>query len=269
MSTTHLKKKLHEIIFEADTKAGKLFDVLLLFVIGLSVLMIMLESVPSIGNKFESIFNAFEWLFTILFTIEYFLRIWIVKNSKKYIFSGMGIIDFLATTPSYFAFFIPAGQYFQIIRIFRLLRVFRVLKLVRYMEGASILKEALISTRGKIVAFLVFIICGVVLMGTLMYVVEAGENGFTSIPRSIYWAIVTLTTVGYGDITPITTLGQIIASIIMVFGYGILAVPTGLVSVEAIRIESKKVNTQVCINCHKDDHDSDAKHCKHCGHSLF
>jgi len=268
MSTTPLKRKLHEIIFEADTKAGKLFDVLLLIVIGLSVLLIILESVPSIGNKFESIFNTFEWLFTVLFTIEYFLRVWVVKNSKKYIFSGMGIIDFLATTPTYFAIFISAGQYFQIIRIFRLLRVFRILKLVRYMEGASVLKEALISTRGKIVAFLVFVICGAVLMGTVMYVVESGENGFTSIPRSIYWAIVTLTTVGYGDITPVTTLGQIIASIIMVLGYGILAVPTGLVSVEAIRIEGKKVNTQVCINCNEGSHDSDAKHCKYCGDSL-
>ena len=218
MPTISLKKKLHEIIFEADTKGGKLFDVLLLVVIGLSVLMIMLESVPSIGNKYESIFNLFEWVFTGLFTVEYFLRVWIVKNSKKYIFSGMGIIDFLATTPSYFAIFISAGQYFQIIRIFRLLRVFRILKLVRYMEGASALKEALISTRGKIVAFLVFILCGVVLMGTIMYVVESGENGFTSIPRSIYWAIVTLTTVGYGDIAPITTLVQIIASIIVVVG---------------------------------------------------
>jgi voltage-gated potassium channel len=268
MSTTSFKKKLHEIIFEADTRAGKLFDVLLLIVIGLSVLMIMLESVPSIGAKYEKIFDVLEWVFTGLFTIEYFLRVWIVKNSKKYIFSGMGIIDFLATTPSYFAIFISAGQYFQIIRIFRLLRVFRILKLVRYMEGASALKEALISTRGKIVAFLVFVLCGVVMMGTIMYVVEAGENGFTSIPRSIYWAIVTLTTVGYGDITPVTTLGQIIASIIMVLGYGILAVPTGLVSVEAIRIESEKLNTQVCRNCNEEGHDSDAIHCKYCGDSL-
>jgi voltage-gated potassium channel len=268
MSTTLFKKKLHEIIFEADTNAGKLFDVLLLVVIGMSVLMIMLESVPSIGERYGYIFNILEWVFTGLFTVEYFLRVWIVKDSKKYIFSGMGIIDFLATTPSYFAIFISAGQYFQIIRIFRLLRVFRILKLVRYMEGASALKEALISTRGKIVAFLVFILCGVVMMGTIMYVVESGENGFTSIPRSIYWAIVTLTTVGYGDITPVTTLGQIIASIIMVLGYGILAVPTGLVSVEAIRIESKKVNTQVCRNCNEEGHDSDAKHCKFCGDSL-
>jgi len=269
MSNTLLKKKLHEIIFEADTKAGKLFDVLLLVSIGLSVLSIMLESVPAIGGKYGDEFDMLEWFFTGLFSVEYILRVWIVKDSKKYIFSGMGIVDFLATCPSYFAIFISAGQYFQIIRIFRLLRVFRVLKLVRYMEGASTLRAALISTRGQIVAFLVFILCAVTLMGTIMYVVEAGENGFSSIPRSIYWAIVTLTTVGYGDIAPVTTLGQIIASIIMILGYGILAVPAGLVSVEAIRIETKKNNTQVCINCNAEGHDSGARFCKDCGESLL
>tara|TARA_B110000261_G_C13032875_1_gene337043 strand:- start:149 stop:958 length:810 start_codon:yes stop_codon:yes gene_type:complete len=269
MATALLRKKLHEIIFEADTKAGKLFDVLLLVSIGISVFSIMLESVPSIGGEYEYVFNIIEWFFTGLFTVEYILRVWIVKDSKKYIFSGMGVVDFLATCPSYFAIFISASQYFQIIRIFRLLRVFRVLKLVRYMEGASTLKAALISTRGKIVAFLVFILCGVTLMGTIMYVVESGENGFSSIPRSIYWAIVTLTTVGYGDIAPITTLGQMIASVIMILGYGILAVPTGLVSVEAIRIESKKVNTQVCRNCNVEGHDSGARFCRDCGESLL
>lgn len=268
MSAELLKKQLHEIIFEADTFAGKLFDILLLVVIALSVVLIMLESVPSIGAVYASTFDVLEWCFTGLFTIEYMLRVWVVKDSKKYMFSGMGIIDFLATCPTYFGIFISGGQYFQIIRILRLLRVFRILKLVRYMEGASTLKKALISTRGKIVAFLVFILCVVTLMGTVMYVVESGDNGFSSIPRSIYWAIVTLTTVGYGDITPVTTLGQVIASVIMVFGYGILAVPTGLVSVEAMKIDNKKMNTQVCINCNFDEHDTDAKYCKECGEEL-
>lgn len=268
MTTPAFKSRLHEIIFEADTKAGKLFDVLLLLVIGLSVASILLESVPSIGEMYSDWFAISEWVFTGLFTIEYLLRVWLVTDSKKYVFSGMGVIDFLATIPSYLAIFITAGQYFQVIRIFRLMRVFRILKLVRYMEGASTLKQALVATRGKIVAFLVFILCGAVFMGTLMYVVESGENGFTSIPRSIYWAIVTLTTVGYGDIAPVTVFGQVIASVIMILGYGILAVPTGLVSVEAMKIEKSKLNTQVCRNCNSEGHEDSSKFCKDCGFNL-
>lgn len=268
MASSNLKIKLHEIIFEADTRAGKLFDVLLLVVIGLSVASILLESVPAIGERYHDWFAISEWIFTGMFTLEYGLRVWLVNDSKKYVFSGMGVIDFLATIPSYLAIFITAGQYFQVIRIFRLVRIFRILKLVRYMEGASTLKQALVATRGKIVAFLVFILCGVIFMGTLMYVVESGENGFTSIPRSIYWAIVTLTTVGYGDIAPVTVFGQVIASVIMILGYGILAVPTGLVSVEAMKIEKSKINTQVCRNCNSEGHDSNSKFCKDCGQAL-
>lgn len=263
-----LKTKLHEIIFEADTRAGKAFDIALLVVIAFSVILTMLETVPAFENNYGTIFNFWEWVFTILFTVEYALRVWIVKSSKKYVFSLMGIIDFLATIPSYLAIFIIEGQYFGVLRIFRLLRVFRVLKLVRYMEGANTLKKALLATRGKIVAFLVFVFCLVVIMGTIMYVIESGENGFTSIPRSVYWAIVTLTTVGYGDIAPITPLGQFLASIIMVLGYGILAVPTGLVSVEAIKIDRNKVSTQVCQNCNDEEHMVNANHCKSCGEKL-
>lgn len=263
-----LKSKLHEIIFEADTKAGKAFDIALLVVIALSVLFTMLETVPSLDKKYGLIFNWCEWIFTALFTIEYALRVWVVTNSKKYIFSLMGIIDFLATIPTYIAIFIIEGQFFGMIRIFRLLRVFRVLKLVRYMEGANTLKKALLATRGKIVAFLVFVFCLVVIMGTIMYVVEEKQNGFTSIPKSVYWSIVTLTTVGYGDIAPQTGLGQFLASIIMVLGYGILAVPTGLVSVEAIKIDRKSMSTQVCQNCNDEDHLPEAKHCKSCGEML-
>lgn len=263
-----LKSKLHEIIFEADTKAGKAFDVALLIVIALSVAVTMLETVPSFGSKYDAILNWFEWILTALFTIEYGLRVWVVNNSKKYIFSLMGIIDFLATIPSYIAIVIVEGQYFGMLRIFRLLRIFRVLKLVRYMEGANTLKKALMATRGKIVAFLVFVFCLVVIMGTVMYLVEDKENGFTSIPKSVYWSIVTLTTVGYGDIAPQTALGQFLASIIMVLGYGILAVPTGLVSVEAIKIDRKMINTQVCQNCNDEEHLQQAKYCKSCGMKL-
>tara|TARA_B110000116_G_scaffold234098_1_gene218391 strand:+ start:445 stop:1233 length:789 start_codon:yes stop_codon:yes gene_type:complete len=259
---TKLKSKLHEVIFEADTKAGKAFDVALLIVIALSVLLTMLETVPSLGKKYEVIFNWSEWIFSALFTIEYALRIWVVTNSKKYIFSSMGIIDFLATIPTYIAIFIVEGQYFG------MLRIFRVLKLVRYMEGADTLKKALMATRGKIVAFLVFVFCLVVIMGTIMYVIEDKQNGFTSIPKSVYWSIVTLTTVGYGDIAPQTALGQFLASIIMVMGYGILAVPTGLVSVEAIKIDRKSLSTQVCQNCNDENHLAEAKHCKSCGEKL-
>lgn len=262
-----LKIKLHEVIFEADTKAGKTFDIVLLIVIGLSVILTMLETVPAL-ESWGQIFDIWEWIFTALFTVEYILRVWVVTNSKKYIFSTMGIIDFLATIPSYLAIVFVEGQYFGVLRIFRLLRVFRVLKLVRYMEGAKTLRQALVATRGKIVAFLVFVFCLVVIMGTIMYVVEGKENGFTSIPRSVYWSIVTLTTVGYGDIAPQTAFGQFLASIIMVLGYGILAVPTGLVSVEAIKIDRSKVSTQVCQNCNDDDHQTNAKFCKSCGNSL-
>ncbi len=262
-----LKIKLHEVIFEADTKAGKTFDIVLLIVIGLSVILTMLETVPAL-ESWGQIFDMWEWIFTALFTVEYILRVWVVTNSKKYIFSTMGIIDFLATIPSYLAIVFVEGQYFGVLRIFRLLRVFRVLKLVRYMEGAKTLRQALVATRGKIVAFLVFVFCLVVIMGTIMYVVEGKENGFTSIPRSVYWSIVTLTTVGYGDIAPQTAFGQFLASIIMVLGYGILAVPTGLVSVEAIKIDRSQISTQVCQNCNDDEHSTDAKFCKTCGTSL-
>lgn len=265
--STLFKQKLHEIIFEADTKAGKAFDVVLLIIIGLSVVLTMVETIPSM-SQYEGLFDIFEWIFTILFTVEYGLRIWVVMDSKKYIFSSIGIIDFLATIPTYLSIFIAESQLFGILRIFRLLRIFRVLKLVRYMEGATTLKKALIATRGKIVAFLVFVFCLVVIMGTLMYLVEGKQNGFTSIPRSVYWSIVTLTTVGYGDIAPQTALGQFIASIIMVLGYGILAVPTGLVSVEAIKLDRNKINTQVCQNCNDEEHLAGAKYCKSCGAKL-
>lgn len=263
-----LKSKLHETIFEADTKAGKTFDLILLIIITISVALTMLETVPSFGQKYGTVLNWLESTLTGLFTLEYILRVWVVNNSKKYIFSLMGIIDFLATIPTYIAIFIVEGQYFGMLRIFRLLRVFRVLKLVRYMEGANTLKKALMATRGKIVAFLVFVFCLVVIMGTIMFIVEGQENGFTSIPKSVYWSIVTLTTVGYGDIAPQTPLGQFLASIIMVLGYGILAVPTGLVSVEAIKIDRENISTQVCQNCNDEHHSPEAKHCKSCGEKL-
>lgn len=262
------RRKLHEIIFEADTKAGKYFDVALIIAIIISVIVVMLDSVSSLRAEYGRLFTSLEWFFTILFSIEYFLRIICVGNPLKYITSFFGIVDLLAILPTYAGLIFPGGHYLLAIRILRVLRVFRVLKIVQYLGAANKLKMALIQSRRKIFVFLFVVFVLVIIFGSIMYVIEGEENGFTSIPKSIYWAIVTLTTVGYGDISPQTPLGQAIASIIMILGYGIIAVPTGIVTTEMARGEFKPVSTQVCPNCSREGHETDAVYCKYCGSKL-
>ena len=261
------KEGLHEIIFEADTKKGKLFDIILLIAIIISVLGVILSSVESIDKKIGNLLTFIEWIFTLLFTVEYFLRIYSIKNSFKYIFSFMGIIDFLSIIPTYLVFLYPPIHVFVDIRAIRLIRIFRIFKLSRYLRGANVMQIALKSSRPKIIVFLLSVILIVIILGTLMYIVEGQKNGFENIPKSIYWSVVTLTTVGYGNVVPVTTVGKFLASIIMILGYGIIAVPTGIVSA-AIAKSVTKVTTQVCRSCSKEGHDSNAKYCKFCGFKL-
>lgn len=263
-----LRKKIHEIIFEADTYAGRLFDIILIISILLSVTAVMLDSVESIKREYGELLYTVEWFFTILFTIEYFLRLISVERPVAYAKSFFGIIDLLAIVPTYLSLIIPGSQYFLIIRILRVLRIFRVLKFVQYLSEAAILKESLKASRRKITVFIFTVLTLVVILGSLMYMIEGVENGFTSIPKSIYWAIVTLTTVGYGDISPQTNIGQALAAIIMILGYAIIAVPTGIVTVEMANYNKKKLNTQSCPSCSADGHDSDAVYCKYCGYKL-
>lgn len=267
-----IRRKLFVIVFGTDTPAGKLFDIVLLWAIVLSVLSVMLESVREIREQFEVVFNVLEWIFTALFTIEYALRLGISKRPLKYATSFFGIIDLLALLPTYIALFVAGGSYLVVIRSIRLLRIFRILKLGRYLKEASVLTNALMASRHKILVFLGAVTTLVMIMGTLMYLIEGGDSGFTSIPRSIYWAIVTVTTVGYGDIAPQTIFGQMIASILMLAGYAIIAVPTGIVTSEITFAESenrKKIeDNKVCDNCGQRGHDPEAAYCKNCGEEL-
>jgi voltage-gated potassium channel len=261
-----IRARLHEIIFEADTPIGKVFDITLLILIVLSVIVVLLDSVAGIHTRYGDLLLIAEWIFTILFTIEYLIRIITSIKPSKYIFSFYGIIDLLAILPTYLSLIFVGSQYLIVIRMLRLLRVFRVLKLTRYVGASKVLTIALRNSRHKIVVFLEVVITLVVVMGSIMYMVEGPANGFTSIPHSIYWAIVTLTTVGYGDIAPQTFLGQAIASMVMIIGYAIIAVPTGIISVEMAK--ATQTNTRVCQNCNCSDHDDDAKFCKNCGEEL-
>ena len=269
---TKWKHKLHEIIYEADTPAGKFFDVALLIAILVSVLAVMLESVDAINNEYHEILNIIEWAITIIFTFEYIARIVCIKRPKDYIFSLLGIIDLLSTIPKYLSLFFVGTHALVALRALRLLRVFRILKLVRFLGASQMLTKALKASRAKIFVFLFFIIILCSILGTIMYLVEGNSgSGFTSIPRSVYWAIVTLTTVGYGDIAPSTPLGQLIASIIMILGYGIIAIPTGIVSAEYIRFADKnkiQTNTQVCPSCNAINHMDGAQFCHKCGNIL-
>lgn len=260
------KFKLHEIIYEADTPAGKLFDVVLLIAIVFSIILVMLESIESFDNKYHFFLDTSEWIITILFTIEYILRIIAIKKPAKYIFSFYGIIDLLSTLPKYISFFIVGSHQLIAFRALRLLRVFRILKLSRYIGASENLRKALKASRAKIAVFIFFILIMCVILGTLMYMVEGAENGFTSIPRSVYWAIVTLTTVGFGDIAPQTPLGQLIASVIMILGYGIIAIPTGIVTSEMAK--TTDLNTQTCPNCGAEKHKDKAIFCYNCGSKL-
>ncbi|MGC6470041.1 MAG: ion transporter [Flavobacteriales bacterium] len=262
------RNRIHEIIFEADTREGKVFDVTLLIAILLSVLGVILTSVKWIEHEYGDFLRLVEWFFTILFTIEYFLRIYSINKPWKYIFSFMGIIDLLSIIPTYLVFLYPPMWVLIDIRIIRLIRIFRVFKLSRYLRGANVMQIALRSSQPKIIVFLLSISLIVVVLGTLMYIVEGQKNGFENIPKSIYWAVVTLTTVGYGDVVPVTAFGQFLASVIMILGYGIIAVPTGIVSASMVNATQNKVSTQACRDCAKEGHEIDAIHCKFCGSVL-
>jgi len=263
------KVRLHEIIFKSDTRAGQIFDIVLLILILISILVVMLESVPSLKEQYgEWLVNA-EWFLTIIFTIEYVTRLNIVKEKRKYALSFFGIIDLLSVLPTYLAFLVPGSQSLLVIRSIRLLRIFRIFKLGRFIGESQNLTKALRASQYKIIVFMITVLTAVIISGTLMFLVEGPVHGFTSIPKSIYWAIVTMTTVGYGDIAPQTPLGQSIASVIMILGYGIIAVPTGIVSAEMVQLkQSSKGSAKVCSHCLKDGHDVDATFCKFCGGKI-
>ncbi|MCH8545302.1 MAG: ion transporter [Cryomorphaceae bacterium] len=260
------KKRLAHIVFESDDKWSKGFDLVVLLAILLSVAAAMLESVSEIRTKFGSVLYSLEWLFTIVFTIEYALRIWLSRNPKGYIFSFYGIIDFLAVLPAYLSLFLFSSHFLVVVRALRFLRILRILKLGRYMQESQILYRSLLASRIKIGLFIGTVITIVLIMGTIMFVIEGPANGFTSIPRSMYWAIVTLTTVGYGDISPSTDFGQFIASIIMLMGYGIIAIPTGIISSEMVK--ESQGNKRSCKQCEANIYDDSASFCKYCGTSL-
>ncbi|MFK5983547.1 MAG: ion transporter [Flavobacteriaceae bacterium] len=263
------RRRLYEIIYEADTPMGKFFDVVLLILIVFSIILVMLESVKEIDKVYHDILYYGEWVITIFFTIEYIARIITVKKPSKYIFSFYGIIDFLSTIPLYLSFFIVGSQTLLTVRALRLLRVFRILKVTRYVGESNKLLRALKQSRVKITIFLFAVIVIAIIAGTVMYLIEGEASGFNNIPVSVYWSIVTLTTVGYGDIHPLTPFGQLIASILMILGYGIIAVPTGIVSAEYTKnYDNVNLNTQVCSNCHKVNHIDNAKYCSDCGESL-
>lgn len=259
-----LRKKLYHIIFGTDSKAGKTFDIVLLYAILLSVIIVMIESVPSISNRHFYIFSNVEYFFTILFTIEYILRVSVHPRPLKYVFSFWGLVDLLSVLPTYLSFIIAGYHYLLVVRLFRLLRVFRVLKLARYTSESTVLVNALKSSRYKISVFFITVITIVTIMGTLMYVAEGGAEGYTSIPQSIYWAIVTVTTVGYGDIVPHTVFGKFLSSVAMILGYAIIAVPTGIITVE---LGKSGLPKKVCPKC-KMANEPNANYCNNCGTKL-
>jgi voltage-gated potassium channel len=260
------KNRLNQIIFGTDTWEGRFFDILLMLFIAVSVLVVLLDSTTTIHQNYGHVLYLAEWFFTIVFTIEYLLRIISIQKPLRYIFSFYGLIDLLSVLPTYLSLFVMGGQLLIILRVFRLLRIFRVLKLGRYLWASRYMMVAIRNSRHKIAVFLWFVLIIVVIMGTVMYLVEGPPHGFTSIPISIYWAIVTLTTVGYGDISPQTDLGKVIASVIMIIGYGVIAVPTGIFAAEMAR--TREDSRLVCPNCSSKHHDADADYCKHCGKAL-
>lgn len=279
------RTKLHEIIYEADTPTGKLFDVILLVAILASIVLVMLESVNSFDEKYHAVLDISEWVITILFTIEYVLRIISVKRPLKYILSFYGVIDLLSTIPKYISLILGGTQALIALRALRLLRVFRILKLARYLGASNQLASAIKASRAKIAVFLFAVLIAAIIFGTIMYLVEGEENGFANIPKSVYWCIVTLTTVGFGDIAPQTPLGQFIATLIMILGYGIIAVPTGIVSAEYTKasnsdgkrklsdeeheqLKTVVLNTQCCVNCLAETHQDNAEYCHKCGCKL-
>ena len=259
---------LFEVIFEADTPAGKWFDIALIICILLSVVAVMLDSVAPIRAEYGRLLYTVEWFFTILFTAEYVLRLLCVRRPTKYAVSFFGVIDLLAILPTYTSLLLLSSRYLSVIRVLRVLRVFRVLKLGHHTKEAAMLKKALYASRRKILVFICAVLTLVVIVGSLMYIIEGEKHGFTSIPRGVYWAIVTLTTVGYGDISPGTGLGQFLATAVMILGYSIIAVPTGIVTVGLAQAYAHETSRQACPSCSAEGHDPDAKHCKFCGARL-
>jgi len=262
------QQKIQEIIAGTDTRLGKLFDIWLLVIILISIVVIMLESVPSLQKVYATEFIAIEFAITGLFSIEYILRIISTKHPLKYIFSFLGLIDLLSILPTYLALFISGAKPLTVIRALRFLRIFRILELSNYTRGADTIIKALYTSRHKIIVFIISMLTIVIILGAIMFSIESPEAGFTSIPRSVYWAIITITTVGYGDIAPMTPAGQAIASFIMLVGYSILAVPTGIVSAEIVRGDKLKYKLLPCPKCAKTEHEIDAEFCKFCGESL-
>lgn len=285
MQRSRTKEKIHSIIFGTDTREGRLFDIILMICILASVFIVIFETVPTIRDKYYDLFHALEWIFTIVFTIEYILRIYSTYQPKRYVLSFYGLVDLISVLPTYLSFFIAGSQQLMVIRALRLLRIFRIFKLGNFLSHARNIMSALQKSIPKIAVFLSFIIVLVTIIGALMHLIEADINeSFDSIPRSMYWAIVTLTTVGYGDITPVTNTGQFLSAVVMLLGYAIIAVPTGIISSEII-FESKEermgatkkkieqdvpdIKYVICRFCNEEDHHEDAKYCKTCGESLF
>ncbi len=272
-SSQTLRGKTYDVIFEHEYGWGRWFDVALIVMILGSVAVVMLDSVAAFSEAHRAELIAAEWIFTAIFTIEYVLRVWSVKRPSAYIFSFFGVIDLLSVLPTYLSLLVPGGQFLAVIRILRVVRVFRVFKLVRFLGEASLLSMALRNARYKIGVFLVTVLCVVVVVGSVMYLVEDGRGGFTSIPKGVYWAIVTLTTVGYGDVAPTTPFGQAIAAFVMILGYGIIAVPTGIVTAELAQMPSS-AEVRTCHACEHIETDADAKFCRFCatdlaGHSPY
>ena len=264
-----LRSRIHDIIFQHDSSAERAFDGVLTVAILLSVLVVMLDSVASVSLRYGPALRAAEWVFTILFTIEYALRLWASPRPMRYARSFYGIVDLLAILPSYLSFFFPSARFVAAFRVLRVIRAFRILKLAAYVQEASVLTQALKASKHKIIVFITTVLTSVVVVGSLMYLVEADANpSFSSIPQSIYWAIVTLTTVGFGDVYPITPLGKALASFLMILGYGIIAVPTGIVTLELQRASAQPRNSRECAGCGSQGHDVDASYCKYCGTQL-
>lgn len=262
-----IKEWIRLVVFEAETPAGKVFDVGLIACILLSVASVMLASIESVMQRYGTILTTLEWVFTIAFTVEYFLRIWVVRKPWYYIRSFYGIVDLLAILPTYLSLFIIDAEYLIVVRMLRVMRVFRILKLIQYLEGSRVIMKALRASRPKITVFIIAVIVLVVIIGSLMYIIEGTEHGFTSIPMSIYWAVVTLTTVGYGDIAPETPLGKTLAAMVMIIGYAIIAVPTGIVTAELTRSD-RSTTTRSCRSCSAEAHQDGAEFCYRCGHTL-
>ena len=264
------KERLHKVLFERHTPIGRLFETTLLIAIIASIILVTLESVKGFSGRCALLFDLLEWTFTILFTIEYGLRLYCAHNPIRYATSFFGIIDLVSILPTYIAAFVVGAHTFLIIRVLRVFRVFRLFKLIKYMRAGTTITRALEASREKITVFLIFVLLMVTIIGSLMYMIEGGEDsGFTSIPRSIYWAIVTLTTVGYGDIAPSTPFGQFLAAAVMILGYAVLAVPTGIVSAEMV-LENRKAaseNTN-CSRCGKEGHEENSRYCNRCGEPM-